>query len=212
MSAAATRIPSTEAGPVASRFKALIAPYCERVEIAGSLRRRLPTVGDIEIVAVPRVETVETVTSDLFGESAKVEQIDRLHEFLERALADGIVSKRPRSDGLTFWGPKAKYMTFEGIPLDLFTPEADRFGIILAIRTGPAMWSKRLVSPDDEQVQVGKLGNGRPVMKRGLMPRRFRVQDGWLTSRVSGERIPTPEESDVFSLLGLEWVEPHQRS
>ena len=35
---------------IAEKTKAQLAPYCERIEIAGSIRRKKPDVGDIEIV------------------------------------------------------------------------------------------------------------------------------------------------------------------
>jgi DNA polymerase/3'-5' exonuclease PolX len=204
-----TRFPAAVAGPIARRFAEMIAPYCHQVVIAGSLRRRLPTVGDIEIVAVPMLSEARSV--DMFGELVKARTTDHLHDYLESLLTDGIVQKRPRSDGATFWGPKAKYMTFEGIPLDLFTPDADRIGIILAIRTGPAEFSHRLVTPKDQSVVVGRKANGHEIRRPGLMPPMYRVQDGWLTYRVSGERIPTPTEESVFQALGLPWAEPWQR-
>ncbi len=39
---------------IAERTKALLAPHCERIEIAGSIRRKKPHVKDIEIVAIPK--------------------------------------------------------------------------------------------------------------------------------------------------------------
>lgn len=33
-----------------------IQPYCQRIEVAGSVRRLKPEVGDVEIVAVPKAE------------------------------------------------------------------------------------------------------------------------------------------------------------
>jgi DNA polymerase/3'-5' exonuclease PolX len=39
-----------------------LRPACQRIEIAGSLRRHRPMVGDIEICAIPIMPT------DLFGE------------------------------------------------------------------------------------------------------------------------------------------------
>lgn len=221
---AGTRLQAREVVPVARRFVDLIQPYCDRLVVAGSLRRRLPTVGDVELCVIPRVEAVQTTTTDLFGESVQTAQVDRLHEFLDRALLDGIVSKRPRADGATFWGPRAKYLTFEGLPFDVFsavndwrkpgtvpTAEPDRFGIMLVIRTGPSGYSHRLVTPKDQQAEVGKKGNGQPILKPGLLPVIYRVQDGWLTYRTSAERIPTPTEESVYELLGLEYAEPWQR-
>lgn len=63
MSGATTRMPAAEAGPVARRFLSLIDGCTDQVYVAGSLRRRLPTVGDVEIVAVPTEQSVY----DLYG-------------------------------------------------------------------------------------------------------------------------------------------------
>ena len=39
---------------IAEKVKALLLPHCERIEIAGSVRRKKPNVKDIEIVAIPK--------------------------------------------------------------------------------------------------------------------------------------------------------------
>ena len=39
---------------IAEQVKALLEPACEKVAIAGSLRRRRPVVNDIDLVLVPR--------------------------------------------------------------------------------------------------------------------------------------------------------------
>jgi DNA polymerase (family 10) len=38
---------------IASQVKEKLAPYCEKIEIAGSIRRRRPWVKDIDIVVIP---------------------------------------------------------------------------------------------------------------------------------------------------------------
>lgn len=219
MSSASVRLPSREVVPLVKRFVSLIEPYTTRLVVAGSLRRRLPTVGDVEVVCIPKIGARPT---DMFADVTA--PVDLLHERLDELLATGVVEKRPRSDGAVFWGPRAKYVTFEGVPFDLFsvvndwrgtkqpaTAEPDRFGIILVIRTGPSGYSHRLVTPKDQKAVVGYHANKRPILKPGLLPTIYRQADGWLTYRTSGERIPTPEEADVFRLLGLEYLEPWER-
>lgn len=44
----------TKAYEIAIRVKELLTPHCERIEIAGSIRRKKPEVKDIEIVAIPK--------------------------------------------------------------------------------------------------------------------------------------------------------------
>ena len=50
-----TRVPLARAQVVAAEVVALLAPACERIEIAGSVRREKTDVGDIEIVCTPSV-------------------------------------------------------------------------------------------------------------------------------------------------------------
>ena len=52
-----------QAREIAEGVKAKLAPHCERIEIAGSIRRGKPVVGDIEIVCVPH----QVQAMDLFG-------------------------------------------------------------------------------------------------------------------------------------------------
>lgn len=41
-----------QALPIAERIKSELAPYCSRIEIAGSIRRERQIVNDIEIVCI----------------------------------------------------------------------------------------------------------------------------------------------------------------
>ena len=43
-----------KAEKIARKYVDLLAPFCERIEIAGSTRRKKPEVGDIEIVCIPK--------------------------------------------------------------------------------------------------------------------------------------------------------------
>ena len=45
--------PFSEVLPIAQHIVDSLSPFCERIELAGSLRRKRPMVGDIEIVAIP---------------------------------------------------------------------------------------------------------------------------------------------------------------
>lgn len=193
-----TRMPRPEAIEKAKAFVAAIEGTTDRLVVAGSLRRRLAVIGDIEVVAVPKVERL---TEGLFADQPV--EADRLDARMHALLENDEVSKRLDRNGSPRWGPTLKYLTFQGAHVDLFTPCAERFGWILALRTGPAAFSRQLV------VQRGsRTKDGRP----GLLPPLVAPRDGWLTRRVSGERLSTPEERDVFTLFGLEYVEPSERT
>lgn len=210
MSATATRVPVTAAMAIAEKLIEYIEPACERLQIAGSIRRGLPTVGDIELVAVPK--TRETIERDMFGEQVATATIDLLDIRLNHLLGAGLVAKRLRSDGKPVWGSKMRYLTFEGMNVDLFTPEAARFGLILLIRTGPAPYSHQLVTEKGKKLFCGNdRATQRPIYRYGLLPAHLKVDGGWLTSRVSGIHIPTPEERDFYEYTRLPYLQPHER-
>lgn len=197
-----TRMARSEAIEIAKAFVAELEGTYDQLIVAGSLRRRLARIGDIEVCAVPKIETRVKVTPGLFGDTEEALQVDLLGERMEHLLDAGTVQKRPRSDGKMFWGPSAKYLMFGGAPVDLFTPCAERFGWILAIRTGPWKWSNALVTHVGKKTREGR---------NGLLPTIYQSADGWLTYKTSGERIVTPDERTVFELLKLRWLEPWER-
>ncbi len=48
-----TKMPLAQAKEIAAGIVAQLAPYCERIEVAGSIRRGKAEVHDIDIVAIP---------------------------------------------------------------------------------------------------------------------------------------------------------------
>jgi DNA polymerase/3'-5' exonuclease PolX len=173
-------------------------PYCERAEIAGSIRREKPDVKDIEIVAVPTWELapVEEQVRDLFGHPGKLPDNTNLLHFWAMKLAReaGVRWIKPGTSEVIPWEPKpdGKYwrgLVDETIKLDLFLASRDNFGLIYLIRTGSADFSEAVVTH----------------AKRIGLP----CKEGFL--RDHGEPQPTREEPDVFARLGLEYVEPRLR-
>lgn len=163
-----------------------LAPACERIIIAGSIRRKVPTVGDVELVAVPR-----GAPRDLLGDrTTGPNDLDRLVDAL---VERGRLRLRRDEDGRTRAGPRFKALESSGgeIALDLFVvlPPAS-WGAIVAIRTGPADFARRLVT--------------------SALERQRRVRGGHVEAE--GEQvIPTPEERDFFREVGIPWVDPARR-
>lgn len=48
------RVPYADALTIAELVVAQLAPHCERIQIAGSIRRKSRTVKDVEIVCIPK--------------------------------------------------------------------------------------------------------------------------------------------------------------
>lgn len=182
-------MPLAEARCLAEGLREEMLPWCDRVEIAGSIRRRNPSPRDIELVAIPRWEEVPD-PQDLFGEGRL--RVNRLWEWANgtsrvRWLKPGTQEREP-------WPPKedGRYWRGElsnGAMLDLFLTVPERWGIIYLIRTGPAEFSQAVVTH--------ALRVGRPC------------RDGALTH--DGLPIVTIDEADAFAALGLLYVPPEER-
>lgn len=209
MSGVATRMHRPEAVEIARAFVAEIEAYTDQLIVAGSLRRKLAWVGDIEVVAVPKVEIEQVETVGLFGSEFERLDVDRLDERMTAMLEAGTVTKRLDAAGAPRWGKKLKYLTYVGAPVDLFAPEAGQFGWHLVLRTGPAAFSRQLVVPKtNEHGRRQKTKDNR----FGLMPPHLIAEGGWLRYRMSREAIPTPDEKSVFELFSLPYQEPWERT
>lgn len=151
-----------------------LSPYVARAEIAGSLRRGEELVKDIEIVALPN-----KIADGLWGvERPATQEIQELAPTLGqvRKMGDRFIQLDPG----------------EGRPtLDLFlvTPPAE-WGTILAIRTGPADFSRRAVTR---------------IKHRG-----WTVTNGQVLQE-NGEPYPTPKESDFFRAAQMDHLPPSER-
>lgn len=194
----APRMARPDAIAIAKAFVGEIEACCDRLIVGGSLRRRLAVIGDIEIVCVPRVELDG---GDMFGD--RPVGVNLLESRMQALLERGDVEKRLDRNGVPRWGPRLKYLLYRGARVDLFSPNTEQFGWHLVLRTGPAAFARQLV------VERGRTTkDGRP----GLLPPLIVPRDGWLTWRVSGERIETSSEEVVFDLFKLAYLSPWERT
>lgn len=196
MSATKTAIPLDVARRAAERLVTTLAPACARIEIAGSIRRGKPEVGDIELVAIPSV--METTQLDLFGEVRAVQKRNLLDEELERLIEMRAIRRTPPSpDARAAWGEHYKKLWLAAggqvVQVDLFLAQEENWGAIYCIRTGPAAFSQALVT-------------------HFKLHTPYRQQDGALVVEATGELVPVPEEADYFRLAGVPYIEPGGRS
>src|ERR1044071_3884421 len=133
------KFPRADGMRVAIELSALLNPFCERLEIAGSLRRRKELVGDIELLLIPRFESV---ADGLFDKRL----VDLADAQLTRLLSGGVIEKRLSKTGIASWGPQNKLARHveSGIPVDCFSTDAERWWVALVIRTGSKETTLRL--------------------------------------------------------------------
>ena len=158
-----------------------LQPFCARIEVAGSLRRKKATIGDIELVLIPHPQT------DLFDNPSHIKQYDYM------ALVNTLTTNGYKfvKNGFMY---KQVLHPSGLVAVDLFITTPEKWGCVFTIRTGSAEFSHRLVTPKN-------LG--------GLCPSNLKFREGRL---INGDNVlETPEESDVFTALGIEWIEPENR-
>lgn len=123
------------AAQVADRIFKILGPHCDRIHIAGSIRRQVSIVSDIEIIAQPKKEIKN---KDLFGTGEQIVSKD----FVE-ALAS-ITSMIIKGN------VAGRYMQIVlvkcEITMDMFLPAAADYYRILAIRTGSSEYAHKVIA------------------------------------------------------------------
>jgi DNA polymerase/3'-5' exonuclease PolX len=194
MNAATTqRIDCAEAKAIAMDVVGTISDSCERIEIAGSIRRRKPLVKDIEIVFVPAFGPSRQ-RFDFFTDPAPINLAEAK---LARLVELGLLVARPNVNGVPAWGPKNKLGIHcpSGMPVDLFTATPENFFNYLVCRTG------------------GEQNNIRIAAAAKAMGWKWNPY-GIGFSRIVGLKTEVramQSEREVFDFVGLPYLEPWQR-
>ena len=182
------RWPASLVYKFADRLVADLEPRCEKVCIAGSLRRGIALVGDIEILYIPRSGQVRG-SGELFPRSGSLAD-----EIIQQWVTKGVLRKRSNPTGITTWGTENEYAlrSASGIPVELFPTTAERWYVALVVRTG----SDQLVT---------KLMARAPL--RGMQLH----SDGLLEVNATGEQMTPHSEREVFKSLGVPYRAPTAR-
>jgi DNA polymerase (family 10) len=183
------RWPLLEAQIVAEALVQVLRPVCERIEIAGSVRRGKQDVGDVELLYVPRYEVRQL---DLISSGP----VNLAAECIERLLAAELLGKRPSINGSTAWGEKNKLAVYlpTGIPVDLFATTPEAWCNYLVCRTGPADSNTRIATT---------------ARQKGWQWCPYDV--GFRNLR-TGQMHAVQSEAEVFEFVGLPYREPWQRT
>ncbi len=174
-------LPLAEAITIVESLKQEMAPECERIEIAGSVRRCKEVIGDLELVAIPKRD------ADLFGGPG----LSRLDPILDRMVQEGRLARVKGKD---------KYKQFlipqvPGLQLDLFLTTPEEWGVRFTLSTGSASFNQKLVTQRN---------------KRGILPSDLYIEHNRVWRVGETDPLQTPEEEDVFDLIGG-WIDPWNR-
>lgn len=177
-----------------AHFEALIKPAltCERWEVAGSIRRLKPDVGDVDVVAIPRFE--ERPAADMFGTPTmtnllwrRIDDLVDIGEF-SKHVKDTAVGER------TKWGEKCRAIEFRGCCFEVELADKDNWAMRLLVRTGPEGLPKEVVT------RLPKYG--------------YASRDGfyiWDTKATPPRMLQGLTEESIFRLCGMEPKPPEMR-
>jgi len=169
---------------IAERIVAQLQPFCERIDIAGSIRRKKEDVGDIEIVCIRK-------GSELFSFVGAINKY-----VIIKGGADGKYTQRIVES------------EHGQINLDLFMPSAPDYFRQLAIRTGSSDYSARVIASGWKAKGWCGTDGGLRMIKEC----RSIGKNKWvcITSRPTLPPVWHSEE-EFFEWLGIEWIEPEKR-
>jgi len=186
---------------LAQQLVEALAPICERIQIAGSVRRGKEECKDLEIVAIARYERQQTM--DLFGDVAESATVNVLEQRLPSLFELGewgldLVLRRN--------GPRYKRLLHypTGMCCDLFIVPRAGWGGAMVIRTGPAEFSRAVVTL--------ALRQGKHVADGYLLHDHAKLKDACPKGADCVLIIPTLDETAFLAALGLPWVEPEDRT
>jgi len=115
-----------------------LRPHCERVAIAGGIRRGNVSPKDIDIVCVAKGTEVHDITNEW--------------------LSHGVVQKRLKTNGSAIgWGDRFRAMVIDDIPFDLYMTEPSLWGYRLLLSTGDASANHALVKRNSIKSRDGEL-------------------------------------------------------
>src|SRR5215472_18045569 len=197
------KIKLDDAWGMAATFRALFDGYFDRWAIAGSARRRTEFVHDLEHVVIPRTRTV--ISDDLFRTPVS---INSLWDRCDQLVTEGTLSKHVYGDSGLRYGLRFRGLDLAGVRHELYVALIENWGPTLAIRTGPAPFSR--------------------FLQQALHERGYRNHDGFVvrcdrcdckgkkaacrlcegTGLVPRGRIAVETEEHYFDLAGVEYVRP----
>ncbi len=166
----------------------LLEPACERISLAGSIRRGKPEVHDAEVVIIP--------TPDLLPLTA---------DLIQYGTAQYALYGEKR---LKRWGNNYRGLLFKGIKCELFMTTEDSFGYQYWLRTGPGDANTYIMR------WLGLSHVNAPVRFQGGYGWYSRnwTHNGNAWIAVDKRRLRIASEEDLFAVLGLPFIPPSERT
>ena len=173
----------SKARAIAERFCTYLKPFCDEICIAGSIRRECETIGDVEVVIIPK------------------------NEFsMGQAFPEGY-------PGMVVNGARLKRFKYpeSGIQIECYITNWNDFGRILAIRTGNAAYARmQLMTQANRLGWIGThdgLRRKKECEKKGEV---WKILPQYLINPTLPPKFPT--ERSFYEFLQIPWTHPKERS
>lgn len=192
-----------KAGKIAVNICYKLQPFCSKINIAGSIRRKKPEVKDIEIICRP---ILAPVSNDNLFDSGEP-KFDIISGFASAIAELGTIEKG---------NAKGKYVKIalpEGINLDLFIPDEADYYRQYAIRTGSADYSFKIIATGWRK--IGWVGSdlGLRLEKDCIETKTPDGKSKWQCIRDKNNKPPVwTSEEDFFKWLNVPFVKPEYRN
>lgn len=176
-------LPLSQALGIAKRFQKVIEPYCQKVTVAGSVRRMKPNVGDIELVCVP-------LESDS----------------LDKFFASGY-------PGMHINGHRLKRFKYpkSAVQIELYITTPTDYGRILAIRTGSSAYSHLQLAV--QWNRLGWCGTPDGLRRKKECDHKkggWKIKPEYKDNPTMPPPFLT--EEDFFKFLKIPWLSPDKRN
>lgn len=184
-----TTLPLTTAHTLVKSFAEIIRGECEKLVVAGSIRRGQPYVKDAELVAIPK---------------------PGLLPLLDRLVELGTISKALYGAGSHRWGPKYRGLNYGELRVEISLADGDNWGNMLWLRSGPR---------DGNEFVMGYISHTNPAIrfKEGFVWHSAAGWK-WLPKGKEHEwqaddrvKLRVPDEETLFKLLGMPYIPPGER-
>jgi DNA polymerase/3'-5' exonuclease PolX len=184
------RVPLAQAQLAAQRLIGLLEPFCERIQIAGSIRRQRALVGDIELICIPKYQET-TPPGEMFPQSTNM-----VNAAIQQFISSGALSLRVKRDGTVANGDKVKllYDHHSNISLDLFITDTSCWFSTFVCRTG------------------GKDNNTAIATKAKVMGYRWMMAGEGFRHLQTNEIVAVSSEQAVFAFVGMPYLRPEDRA
>lgn len=205
---ATTTYPFAKAQKAAEYILQLLRPHCEKIHIAGSVRRMRPDVKDIEIVCIPKKEIKQ---SGLFP--------DFTEKITDRNFTEGLASI---TEIIILGSVEGRYMKIRtnsqlcpGIHLDLFMPQPSDYYRMYAIRTGSAEYAHHVIAAAWKRkgwVGVKDIGLRKINECNCKEDNAGKKTYSFKQEIINAELVPVwRSEAEFFAWLGINYIDPEYR-